>query len=66
MPVSYGAFTPQSASALLSQGTPVQTVQPTLYVNSYTGSNSYDGLSPATAFATIAQAVAKALSLIHI
>lgn len=60
MPVTYGAFTSDTADALLAQASALQTVQPTLYVNSYTGSNTYNGRSPATAYATIAQAVAAA------
>jgi hypothetical protein len=45
---------------LISQATSVQPVQPTLYVNSYTGSNGNSGLSPDQALATITQAVAMA------
>lgn len=58
--ITYGAFTPETAAALLSEATPVQTVQPTLYVNSYTGSNANVGTSPDLALGTIAQALAMA------
>jgi hypothetical protein len=60
MPVTYGAFTPATAAALVSEATAIQTVQPTLYVNSATGSDANDGTSPATALNTIAQALALA------
>ncbi len=59
-PVTYGAFTPATAAALLSEATAVQTVQPTIYVNSVTGSDSFSGSSPTTAYATITKAVAAA------
>jgi len=60
MPVTFGAFTPETYASLLSQATPVQTIQPTLYVNSVTGSDAYVGTSPDQAVATIAQAIALA------
>lgn len=58
--VTYGAFTPASAAALVSESTAVQTVQPTIYVNSVTGSDTFSGSSPTTAYATITKAVAAA------
>lgn len=60
--VTFGAFTPETYAALLSEATPVQTVQPTLYVNSVTGSDSYAGTSPDLAFATIGQAIGAAVN----
>lgn len=60
MAVTFGAFTPETYAALLSQATPVEALQPTLYVNSYTGSNANVGTSPATALGTITQALSMA------
>lgn len=60
MAVTFGAFTPDTYAALLSESQDVQTTQPTLYVNSYTGSNANSGLSPDQALATITQALAMA------
>lgn len=60
MSIPYGAFTPQTLAAILPETTPVQTVQPTLYVNSYTGSNSNPGTSQDAPLATITQALAMA------
>ena len=58
--VTFGAFTPESAAALLSAAAPVESVLPTLYVNSYTGSNTYTGTSSDQPLATIAEALARA------
>jgi hypothetical protein len=61
MSITYGAFTPSASAGLIAaSATPLQTVQPSLYVNSLTGSDSYDGQTPTTAVATIGQAVALA------
>ena len=58
--ITFGAFTPETAAAMLSASTPVESVLPTLYVNSYTGSNTYEGTSAGAPLATIAEALARA------
>lgn len=61
MAQTFGAFTPATSAALIAaSATPLSTVQPSLYVNSLTGSDGYDGQTPATAVATIGQAVSLA------
>lgn len=63
MSINYGAFTPATSAAVIAaSATPLQNVQPSLYVNSLTGSDSYDGQSPDTAVATIGQAVSLAVN----
>lgn len=58
--VTFGAFTPDTYAALLAQSQDVQVIQPTLYVNSYTGSNANPGTSATQALGTIAQALSMA------
>lgn len=60
MGIPYGAFTPDTLAAILPQTTPVQTVEPTLYVNSYTGSDQNPGTDAAKPLATLTQAIAMA------
>lgn len=60
MAVSFGAFTEETYNELLAIATPVQTVNPTLYVNSYVGSNANAGTSADAPLATITQALAMA------
>jgi hypothetical protein len=58
--VTFGVFTQETYDSLLGETQTVQVVQPTLYVNSYTGSNANVGTSPDTALGTIAQALSMA------
>lgn len=60
MAITYGAFTPETAAELLAQSGAVEPVVQTLYVNSYTGSNTYDGTTASQPLATIAEALARA------
>lgn len=60
MAVTFGAFTPETYESLLAEVVPVQSAIPTIYVNSYTGSNANDGLTATSALATLSQAVARA------
>lgn len=58
MPVTYGAFTADSAAQL--QATIRLQTQPSLFVNSYTGSDVNNGQSPDQALGTITRALALA------
>lgn len=58
MPVTYGAFTADSAAQL--QATIRLQTQPTLFVNSYTGADTNNGQSPDQAVGTITRALALA------
>ncbi len=60
MAITYGAFTSETAAELLAQSGTGEPVVPTLYVNSYTGSNTYAGTTAQQPLATIAEALARA------
>jgi hypothetical protein len=61
MAITYGAFTPATAAGLIAaSATPLETPVPSLYVNSVTGSNGYDGLTAQTPLLTIGEAVGRA------